>query len=121
MTLPVRVNDLVEDNEAQVAAGALQIDGGEAWLGDRTLLRRNKAPRGNTLVVGVEKKLTYQLPAPLGRWIFAIIGITSTWLAASLVSIGKIVEIGLTSSTGSTCNKVMTWTLTCVFVACIAR
>ena len=67
-----------ENNEASASGGALRVDGGTVALSDRTLLRGNKAQLGSSIHLTAQRALTYTLPAPLGRWVFALQGATTT-------------------------------------------
>ncbi len=67
---------LLEANEASISGGALQVEGGLVTLSDRTLLQRNAAPTGRSVELTAAHTLFYTLPAPLGRWIFALHGDT---------------------------------------------
>lgn len=67
-----------EANNASVSGGALYINGGHVALTDRTLLTGNIAPYGGSIALAVPQALTYTLPAPLGRWIFAHQGATAS-------------------------------------------
>ena len=65
----VVVASTFEDNEATVSGGALQLDGGTVELSNRTLFAGNSAPKGLSIQLEDGSSLSYQLPAPLARWL----------------------------------------------------
>ena len=59
-------------NTATEAGGALYVHGGEVLLGLATVMLSNRAVSGEGRSIAlVSGSVTYQLPTPLGRWIFA--------------------------------------------------
>ena len=63
-------NSILQANQANESGGALQVDGGEVTLASGTELLDNDAPVGAAISF-VAGSLSYELPAPLGRWVFA--------------------------------------------------
>ena len=67
-------DSLFEDNRAGESGGAVHIDAGDVHMSDRTLLRRNDAPRGRSIQLCGDGAphcpavLRYTLPAPPGRY-----------------------------------------------------
>ena len=63
-------NSTLQTNQADESGGAVQVDGGKVTLASGTALLDNEAPAGAAISLnGIG--LSYELPAPLGRWVFA--------------------------------------------------
>ena len=63
-------NSTLQTNRANVSGGAVQVDGGQVTLASGAALLDNEAPAGAAISIA-SGGLTYELPAPLGRWVFA--------------------------------------------------
>ena len=61
---------LFSENTAVEAGGALFVEGGYFGLKNHSLMLSNSAPVGSSMVLTEGGQLSYELPAPLGRFIF---------------------------------------------------
>jgi len=68
-------SSLLEANSADESGGAIYVDGGHLRLSNETLILTNGssplAPKGSALHLTAHGMAEYELPAPLGRWVFA--------------------------------------------------
>ena len=73
------------DNVASESGGALYIENGRVSISNRTLLRRNSAPRGAGASIFSSVALHYVLPTPLARWVLIPDGRNEATLAAGAI------------------------------------
>mmetsp|Transcript_27473 Transcript_27473/g.73990 ORF Transcript_27473/g.73990 Transcript_27473/m.73990 type:complete len:197 (+) Transcript_27473:382-972(+) len=70
------VRSNLTDNRADDGGGAIQVDSGHVHLRNETLLERNVAPHGSSVLLSPAATLEYMLPAPPGRWLYIRQGLT---------------------------------------------
>ena len=75
MTTVVRVDEtLLRNNSALVSGGGVHVAAGQLVASHATLLEGNRAPNGSSVAIAARAAalMSYQLPTPAGRWVFAI-------------------------------------------------
>ena len=71
------IRTLLEENVATESGGAVEVEqDGRLILSSQSHLRGNSAPEGASIMIAMSATVTYELPAPLGFWVFISDGST---------------------------------------------